>query len=174
MFNSRKFIIQVLITASLALALDFDWNCVNSTNPCNNACFAINCKGSPGLLNYDSNVRNRTPRRNAAGCNPTPCTNSTYGSFGNSCDEYPFASTAQGGTGSILRCVPSTENSSKLYNITLNDQIANFFHCLRSGRPIESLLPKAKQWRTVWYHYEELCQRVSHSRYDILRSARLY
>ena len=119
MFKSRQLII--LMTVSLSLALNFDWDCEKSAATCNNACFAMNCKGSPGLLNYDSNGENRRPRRTAAGCKPTPCTDGTYSKYGNSCDEYPFASTAQGGTGAILRCVDSSENSSKLYNIVLND-----------------------------------------------------
>ena len=131
MFSLRQF--TILITASVALALDFDWDCTKSLATCNNACFAANCKGSPSLLTYDSDVANRRPRRTASGCNRTPCTNTNYSSFGNSCDEYPFASTTEGGKGAILRCVDSSENSSKSYNIVLNSQIANFFHCLGEG-----------------------------------------
>ena len=117
MFNSRQLII--LITASLALAQDFDWDCTNSLAPCNNACYAIHCKGSPYYLNYDNDPTTRPPRRTASGCNKTPCSNAqlSYSNFGNSCDEFPFASTTQGGTGAILRCVDATENSSKLYNV---------------------------------------------------------
>ena len=122
MFNLRQLI--VLITASVALAQNFDWDCTNSLAPCNNACFSVNCRGSPNTLNYDSNEANRGPRRTASGCNRTPCTNTHYGSFGNSCDEYPFASTTQGGAGAILRCVDSSENSSKSYKIVLHNQIA--------------------------------------------------
>ena len=153
MFKSRQLII--LMTVSLSLALNFDWDCEKSAATCNNACFAMNCKGSPGLLNYDSNGENRRPRRTAAGCKPTPCTDGTYSKYGNSCDEYPFASTFQGGTGAILRCVDISENSSKLYNIVLNDQIVNFFYCLRSGRPIGSLLQKSNRRPTVRYRYDE-------------------
>ena len=122
MFNLRQLTI-ILTTVTLALAQNFDWDCTNSPGPCNNACFAINCKGSPGSLTYDSNAANRGPRRTASGCNRTPCTNTRYRSFGNSCDEYPFASTTQGGAGTILRCVDSPEISSTLYNNILNNQI---------------------------------------------------
>ena len=122
MFNLRQLII--LITASVALAQDFEWDCTKSLGTCNNACFAVHCKGSAYKLNYDSNQANRGPRRTASGCNRTPCTHTHYGSFGNSCDEFPFASTTQGGAGAILRCVDSSENSSKLYNIVLINQIA--------------------------------------------------
>ena len=129
MFNLRQLI--VLVTALLAVAQNFEWDCTNSLATCNNACFAVNCKGSPNSLTYDSNQANRGPRRTASGCNRTPCTNTHYSSFGNSCDEFPFASTTQGGAGAILRCVDSSENSSKLYNIVLDNQIANFFQLLK-------------------------------------------
>ena len=129
MFSTRKLII--LIAASIALAVDFDWDCTNSLAPCNNACYATNCRGVASVLHYDNDPANRPTRRNASGCSQTPCTYTNYGYFGNSCDEYPFASTFQGGKGAILRCVDGTENSSKVYNTVLNNQIANFFHCLR-------------------------------------------
>jgi hypothetical protein len=119
---------------------NFDWDCTNSLAPCNNACFAVNCKGSPTTLNYDSNAANRGPRRTASGCNRSPCSNTRYRSFGNACDEYPFASTTQGGAGAILRCVDSSENSSKLYNIVLNNQIAKILllHKVREGNWVTS------------------------------------
>ena len=115
----------VILTAvsSLALAANFDWNCTKSLATCNNACFAIYCKNFVSKLTYDSNEFNRSPRRTASGCNKTPCTNTPYRIFGNSCDEYPFASTYQGGKGAILRCVDSSENSSKLCDIVFNDQM---------------------------------------------------
>ena len=129
MFNLRQLV--VLVIASLALAQNFEWDCTKSLATCNNACFAVNCKGSPSSLTYDSNKANRGPRRTASGCNRTPCTNTHYRSFGNSCDEFPFASTNQGGAGAILRCVDSTENSSKLYNIVLDSDCYNSFRFLR-------------------------------------------
>lgn len=116
-FLSKVFVKMILSFSLLALssvvtAVNFDWNCQNSLGPCNNACFRVNCRGTPLPFNYDSNVANRGPRRTRSGCNRTPCTNTGYGRFGNSCDEFPFASVTQGGTGATLRCVDSTENSS--------------------------------------------------------------
>ena len=110
MFNSRQ--LTILTTVALTVAQNFDWDCTNSLSTCNNACYAVNCKGSPNLLTYDGNAANQDPRRAASGCNRTPCSNTHYAAFGNSCDEYPFASTTQGGTSAILRCVDSSENSS--------------------------------------------------------------
>jgi Deoxyribonuclease NucA/NucB len=115
----------VILTAvaSLALAANFDWDCTNSLATCNNACYAVYCKKFTSTLTYDSDQSNRGPRRTASGCNKTPCTNTGYSAFGNSCDEYPFASTTQGGAGAILRCVDASENSSKLCIVVFNDQI---------------------------------------------------
>lgn len=103
---------SLLALGSVVAAVNFDWNCQNSLGPCNNACFRVNCRGSPLPLTYDSNTANRDPRRTRSGCNKTPCTNTGYKKYGNSCDEFPFASVTQGGTGATLRCVDSTENSS--------------------------------------------------------------
>jgi hypothetical protein len=130
MFNLRQLII--LTTAALALAQEFDWDCTDALAPCNNACFAVNCKDSPYTLNHDGNYLSRRSRRIASGCNRSldpsssrACSNTHYRSFGHSCNEYPFASTIQGGAGAILRCVvDSLETSSKLYNIVLNNQFA--------------------------------------------------
>lgn len=92
----------------------FNWDCTNSLGTCQNYCFAARCRGQAGQeFTYDADEANRDPRRTASGCNETPCSNSdlTYSEFGNSCDEFPFASVTQGGSGARLRCVDSTENS---------------------------------------------------------------
>ena len=89
-------IILTTVTLRLALAQEFDWDCTNSLDACNNACFAVNCKDSPDLLTYDSNAANRDPRRTASGCNRNPCTNTRYKSFGNSCDEYRLRAPLRG------------------------------------------------------------------------------
>lgn len=96
------------------VALDFEWDCTNSLGTCNNACYAIYKAKSPGKLTYDSDSKNTGPRRTASGCSRTPCSKKslTYSKFGTSCDEYPFASTTQGGKGAILRCVEPYVNSS--------------------------------------------------------------
>ncbi|KAL9120584.1 MAG: hypothetical protein Q9187_002862 [Circinaria calcarea] len=72
-------------------------------------------------------MANRGPRRTASGCNRTPCSNTGYGRFGNSCDEFPFASVTQGGAGATLRCVDSTENSSE------GGQLGSFYSGLNNG-----------------------------------------
>lgn len=103
---------SLLALSSVVTAINFDWNCQNSLAPCNNACFRVNCRGTPLPFNYDSDMSHRGPRRTRSGCNRTPCSNTNYGRFGNSCDEFPFASVTQGGTGATLRCVDGSENSS--------------------------------------------------------------
>lgn len=103
---------SLLALGSLVAAANFDWNCENSLGPCNNACFRVNCKGDPLPFTYDSDKSHRNPRRTKSGCNRTPCTHTKYKKYGNSCDEFPFASVTQGGTGATLRCVDGSENSS--------------------------------------------------------------
>jgi len=105
----------------------FEWDCTNSLGTCNNACYAVNHGLAAGRLTYDANMANRGPRRTASGCNRTPCTNTAYNQWGNSCDEYPFASTHEGGAGAILRCVDSTENSSE------GGQLGNFYKTINDG-----------------------------------------
>lgn len=113
---------------SAAHAQTFNWNCQNSLGPCQNACFATVCRAATGLLTYDANPANRGPRRTASGCNKTPCSAGlSYSTFGNSCDEFPFASTQEGGSGARLRCVDSTENSSE------GGQLGAFYRTINDG-----------------------------------------
>lgn len=131
MFNPRQLIILTTVALTIAQPLPgphFNWDCTNTRGTCNNACFASNCLGLPNELTYDSVRPNAYGRRRDSGCGRTPCSKQKYKymDFGNSCDEYPFASTFEGGAGAILRCVDSTENESKLYNIVFHIAIISF------------------------------------------------
>ncbi|KAJ2998777.1 hypothetical protein NUW58_g216 [Xylaria curta] len=108
-------VLQLFTAVSSVTAATFMWNCTNSAATCNNACYAMRNGLAPSTLTYDSDPANRTPRRTKSGCNRTPCSNAAlpWSQKGNSCDEFPFASTFEGGTGAILRCVDSKENSSE-------------------------------------------------------------
>lgn len=66
---------------------------------------------------YDSNMKVRDNRRKASGCSKNPCnkSNQSFAKFGNSCDEFPFASVKEGGRGAHLRCVKKGENSSRVF-----------------------------------------------------------
>ena len=124
MFNLRQLTILMLTVSSVTLAQNFGFNCANALGPCNNICYAVHCKGSAYVLNYDSNAANQGRRLIASGCNRNPCTNAHNSSFDSYCDDFPYPSTKQGGNNAILRCVDRTEYSSKSYNIVLNNQIA--------------------------------------------------
>lgn len=77
-------------------------------NICGNDFYAINCAGKPTKLNRDSN--NASAHRDANACaSPNRCSGNPTDS--NSCDEYPYASSQQGGAGAVTRCVPAHENS---------------------------------------------------------------
>jgi RHS repeat-associated protein len=65
-------------------------------------------KGKPDVLHYDSNKENQAERRKEA-MKGYP----SRGSEGLQRDEYPYASTKEGGTGADVAYVPSKENSSQ-------------------------------------------------------------
>ena len=61
-------------------------------------------QGHPLLLTYDNNRKNARARRRAA------LKNHAAARPGNQLDEYPFASTMEGGAGAAVREVPESEN----------------------------------------------------------------
>ncbi|GIK02975.1 hypothetical protein Aspvir_007040 [Aspergillus viridinutans] len=116
--------------ASTVSAATFDWDCTNALGTCQNYCFYAQCRGGAGQqFTYDSDKTKRPGRRQASGCSRTPCsdTSLSYSKFGNSCDEFPFASTQEGGSGARLRCVDSSENSSE------GGQLGAFYGTINNG-----------------------------------------
>lgn len=107
------------LSSVVTTALDFDWKCKNSIDTCNNACFAIHCKGAADTLTYDKDGEDQN--RIDSGCDAEPCKTTNYDQYGDSCDEYPFASAAEGGSGAILRCVALEDNLSRCKQIWPND-----------------------------------------------------
>lgn len=71
----------------------------------------------PQILNYNGPDGQSSSRRSAAGCvSPSPCGNgkmATPNADETSCDEYPYASVVEGGSGAILRCTELGENSAE-------------------------------------------------------------
>jgi Deoxyribonuclease NucA/NucB len=111
------FSVQLLALVAVASANKvFDWDCTKSIKTCNNACYAIHCRGAHSTLTYDSDKKADDDRRKLSGCDANPCntkpTKDTYGKFGGTCDEFPFASVKEGGKDATLRCVPGPDNSS--------------------------------------------------------------
>lgn len=89
-------------------AATLTWDCTRVPNICSNDCYAILCAGKPTTLHRDS--ANASANRALTACkSPNRCANNPSDS--NSCDEYPYASSQEGGKGSVTRCVPATENS---------------------------------------------------------------
>jgi hypothetical protein len=68
------------------------------------------------ILNWMNDGKSNT-RRSAAGCvSPNPCGNGKMkkpSSSEDSCDEYPYASTTEGGKGAMLRCTKLRENTDE-------------------------------------------------------------
>jgi RHS repeat-associated protein len=70
--------------------------------------YAINVDGKRDDLHYDADLQRRAQRRDLA------CpTGKYYGTRGEQCDEYPFASTWEGGAGATTALVPRSENSAQ-------------------------------------------------------------
>ncbi|KMU73364.1 hypothetical protein CISG_03499 [Coccidioides immitis RMSCC 3703] len=84
-------------------AKTFTWNCGNSVGTCNNYCYYAKCRsGAKRSFTYDPNKSNARKRRVASGCSKNPCGRKSrlpFKKFGRSCDEFPFASTKEGGKG---------------------------------------------------------------------------
>ncbi|KAJ9479018.1 hypothetical protein PHBOTO_002492 [Pseudozyma hubeiensis] len=96
------------LTTSSTLAATLTWDCTRVPNICSNDCYAIQCASKPTTLHRDS--ANASANRAETACkSPNRCSGNPDDS--NSCDEYPYASSQEGGAGSVTRCVPSTENS---------------------------------------------------------------
>lgn len=96
---------------SAAKVKTFAWDCTNSIGPCNNFCYAANHKAKTTLTFMPSLIRTN---RRLSGASRRPCRNTKlpYHKSGDSCDEYPFASTKEGGINAFLRCANGTENKS--------------------------------------------------------------
>ncbi|PWN44862.1 hypothetical protein IE81DRAFT_320832 [Ceraceosorus guamensis] len=98
----------VLAAASAASAATVTFDCSKVPNICSNDCYALKCAGKPSTLHRNSAAA--TDNRNHNACkSPNRCSGNPDDS--NSCDEYPYASTSEGGAGAVTRCVPAHENS---------------------------------------------------------------
>ncbi|SPQ20352.1 d18c7a67-1476-407d-a348-62dd5cb25109 [Thermothielavioides terrestris] len=124
-----------LVFAAIAIqgiaAINFVWDCSNAIGTCNNACFAMNHNLAPSVLTKDTRKTQVNERRKASGCRRGPCgknAKTSFKRFGGSCDEYPFATTKEGGKGAILRCVDGPENSSE------GGQLSAFYKKIPDGQ----------------------------------------
>ncbi|EPQ32217.1 uncharacterized protein PFL1_00414 [Pseudozyma flocculosa PF-1] len=113
MFGRSTFVpaLALCVAAPLGvLSATLTFDCAKVPNICSNDCYAIQCLGKPSTLHRDS--ANASTRRQQTACqSPNRCSGNPTDS--NSCDEYPYASSIEGGAGSATRCVPSAENSSQ-------------------------------------------------------------
>ncbi|KAF2159721.1 hypothetical protein M409DRAFT_70891 [Zasmidium cellare ATCC 36951] len=118
MFTALTFILLLLgllssIQQVSSFAL-FNVSCELYPGPCNNNCYAIFVANKRSNLNWDKPTsQTKSKRRRDAGCDPNPCKNGKMdkpSSDEDSCDEYPYASTVEGGTGAIIRCTDENEN----------------------------------------------------------------
>lgn len=95
----------------------FSLDCSDIPGPCNNDCYAIFNANRPQTLEWKTKAGAVSgPNRKAAGCVPNPCCAGARNKIDapnddqRSCDEYPYASTQQGGPGAMLRCTDEDEN----------------------------------------------------------------
>ncbi|PWN95725.1 hypothetical protein FA09DRAFT_362765 [Tilletiopsis washingtonensis] len=108
MLSLRTLLFAALAAVTAASAATVTFDCSRVPNICSNDCYAIRCLGKPTTLTRNS--PQAEDNRDANACrSPNRCSGNPSDS--NSCDEYPFASTSQGGAGASTRCVPSQENS---------------------------------------------------------------
>jgi hypothetical protein len=85
------------------------------------------------IINYNGPDGQSDARRRAAGCvSPTPCGNgkmATPGPDEDTCDEYPYASVVEGGTGAILRCTSGDENRAE------GSRLSGFYSSVCGNQP---------------------------------------
>ncbi|EIM86065.1 uncharacterized protein STEHIDRAFT_139844 [Stereum hirsutum FP-91666 SS1] len=102
------------------LILAFD--CDKIPNVCQNMCYGVHCKGFGSTLTISratAKCQNARKKNSCGSSNPNRCSTKHNPPFatGNSCDEYPFASTLEGQqaaqNAAATRCVPRGENSSQ-------------------------------------------------------------
>ena len=99
-----------------------NYNCNNQQRTCNNICYWLTCiQPQVNTFTRDSGVA-ATVQQRRVDCgvrhNPRPCTLPGLGVGGDWTDEFPFASTMEGGRtpngdGASLLCTPSAEQRSK-------------------------------------------------------------
>lgn len=114
---------STLMSCSMGAMITLD--CTTFPESCNNDCYGIFSAGRPALLNWDKPTRSvLAMRRRRSGCTYSKTGNSVcsktngvkpWNQHGSgSCDEYPYASTSQGGQASTaLRCVDQSDNSNE-------------------------------------------------------------
>ncbi|PWN47466.1 hypothetical protein IE53DRAFT_321165 [Violaceomyces palustris] len=110
MLNKTSLLLAICLLAAVSVvrSATVTFDCAKVPNICSNDCYAIQCKGKPTTLHRDS--ENSSLHRTQNACkSPNRCSGNPDDS--NSCDEYPFASSQEGGAGAVTRCVPAHENS---------------------------------------------------------------
>ncbi|KAG2414746.1 hypothetical protein HFD88_003938 [Aspergillus terreus] len=118
--------VSLFLLLSLAILVhcqaNFAWNCANSRQACINACFAVQC-GNANPIQTRGPPGSSTAQRKRAGCAGSICNALTapHPVIGPSCDEFPFASSTEGGDGAYLRCIPAADNYSQ------GGQLSGFF-----------------------------------------------
>lgn len=125
--------ISPILHGLLAICQEFPvyaTNCTAFPTICNNQCYAIFQASKPSRLNrHAQGEERRKQNRRDAGCarQSGPGTGATRNLCCNrregdipahppgqtSCDEYPYASTEEGGFGSIIRCTVAAQNTGE-------------------------------------------------------------
>ncbi|KAL3836343.1 hypothetical protein ACJMK2_021776 [Sinanodonta woodiana] len=105
--NARNiFNIEIVVHEENIDIPNLDFDCTNMPRVCRNIRNAI-AKGKTRRLQRITDSKQILKNRRAA------CGKVTCKGINNSCDEYPFASTSQGGAGATTMCVPLSENNSQ-------------------------------------------------------------
>ncbi|KAK4565368.1 hypothetical protein LTR86_003985 [Recurvomyces mirabilis] len=111
---------------SVASGVTYTVNCAAYPDACNHRCYSIYAAGAAGTVTWD-NAGDQVirQRRTAAGATngvccaggainaPTGCLDENGNPAPHGCDspdEYPYASTQQGGAGAIIRCMSREQN----------------------------------------------------------------
>ncbi|KLU89749.1 hypothetical protein MAPG_08718 [Magnaporthiopsis poae ATCC 64411] len=93
----------------------FDWNCAESVESCENACYAVKQGLAPDLFTFDADANNWEDRSRRSGADSGVCNDmdelarNPLDEKHMFCQEFPPPSTQEGGEGAVLRCVRLAE-----------------------------------------------------------------
>jgi RHS repeat-associated protein len=123
--------------------------------------YAIHVDGKRDDLHYDADLQRRAQRRDLA------CPAGKYhGTRGEQCDEYPFASTWEGGAGATTKLVPRSENSAQGgYLKGVLQQAFRRTRLLRGGRTMTETV--AETWNAILSRLNSILLRTERWRVEI-------
>ncbi|EPQ52520.1 hypothetical protein GLOTRDRAFT_95418 [Gloeophyllum trabeum ATCC 11539] len=136
--------IIVLLLAGLTYAQNLAFDCSRIPETCKNMCYGVNCRNLPTRMTFDDpSAATKKQRRDDAGCTkPNRCNGRTDGMT--TCDEFPFASSQEGGGNAVTRCVSQAECWSQ------GGSLSGFYRGLRNNQQSRFTISFTNEGNIPW------------------------